>query len=325
MLYAAIVCAFYQLDLLDALPGEGPRFSAAIPLTLATRMNGADFRMACVWHVRGRGLHVGVLFDRLIDNVTDLKRCFLLRHEAINVAIRFGTMVENFNLHDLRGPRVDVWWSRFCTCEKKDDGKHYVLCSECQNWFHPKCVGLDITQIPHGSTPWYCPKHKPSKLELPKAEAEPKEDRGPRDGAGGQTTTAASTSSMLKPIRQLFKVCRSLHYNFALLPSDMSDASSSLPTQNSTAKVWLCHRSTTDGHEEVVVKLVESRQHASEEARVLGQLRRVPHVAQLLEVIDCSLPDSTVCSGLVMPYYRLSTADANGMHRPHLHSSVGTP
>jgi hypothetical protein len=23
-----------------------------------------------------------------------------------------------------------------------------VLCSECQNWFHPKCVGLDITQIP---------------------------------------------------------------------------------------------------------------------------------------------------------------------------------
>jgi hypothetical protein len=105
----------------------------------------------------------------------------------------------------------------------------------------------------------------------------------------------------------------------------MSDASSSLPTQNSTTKVWLCHRSTTDGHEEVVVKLVESRQHASEEARVLGQLRRVPHVAQLLAVIDCSLPDSTVCSGLVMPYYRLSTADANGMHRPHMHSSVGTP
>ena len=69
------------------------------------------------------------------------------------------------------------------------------------------------------------------------------------------------------------------------------------------------------------MKLVESRQHASEEARVLGQLRQVPHVAQLLEVINCCLPDSTVCSGLVMPYYRLSTADAHGMRCPHTFSN----
>jgi hypothetical protein len=216
LLYAAIVCAYHQLDLVDALlekeSSSIPSFSAAIPLTLATLMNGASFRMACVWHVRGQGLCVGLLFEQQINDVIDLKRCFLLRHEAINVAIRFGNMVDSLDhLRNRRGPRVDVWWSKFCTCEKMDDGEHYVLCSECQNWFHPKCVGLDTTKIPRGRTPWYCSKHeRPSKLELPKAEAEPKEDRGPRDGAGGQMTTA-STSSMLKPIRQLFKVCRALH------------------------------------------------------------------------------------------------------------------
>lgn len=107
---------------------------------------------------------------------------------------------------------------------------------------------------------------------------------------------AASTLSMLEPIRQLFS--------------------------NSTTKVWLCHRATTDGHEEVVVKLVESWQCASEEAHVLGQLRHVPHVAQLLEVINCTLPDSTVCSGLVMPYYRFSTANANGISAAQLDSDL---
>jgi hypothetical protein len=72
-----------------------------------------------------------------------------------------------------------------------------------------------------------------------------------------------------------------------------------------------------DGHEEVVVKLVESWQCASEEAHVLRQLHHVPHVAQLLVVINCTLPNSTVCSGLVMPYYCLST-DAHGMPHPHM-------
>jgi hypothetical protein len=90
-------------------------------------------------------------------------------------------------------------------------------------------------------------------------------------------------------------------------------------TQNSKTNIWLCHRavtSTKGEHEEVVVKLVESREHANEEASILAQLRHVPHVAQLLEVVDCSLPDSTVCSGLVMPYYRLSAADAHGKPKP---------
>jgi hypothetical protein len=86
-------------------------------------------------------------------------------------------------------------------------------------------------------------------------------------------------------------------------------------TQNSKTTIWLCHRalaSTKGGHEEVVVKLIKSREQANEEARILAQLRHVPHVAQLLEVIDWSLPDRTVRSGLLMPYYRLSASDAHG-------------
>jgi len=93
--------------------------------------------------------------------------------------------------------------------------------------------------------------------------------------------------------------------------------------QNSKSDIWLCHRGgTSGGHEEVVVKLVGSREHASEEARVLRQLRHVPHVAQLLEVVDCGLPDSTFCSGLVMPYYPLSAADAHGIRFPAIAHSI---
>jgi hypothetical protein len=202
LLYAAIVCAYHQLDLHDAVMSKDPtpsQFSAAIPLTLATIMHGNHFHMTCVWYAKGVGLRWGVLYDRRINNVLELKRCFLLRHEAINIVIRFGELLRSFDLTSKRSPRRDVWWRRFCVCGTKDNEERYVQCPTCLNWFHPKCV--ELTKIPRGDVPWHCPAHPP-KLQ---AEAEPRENHGSRDGGGGMATIASS-SLHPEPVRQLFKV-----------------------------------------------------------------------------------------------------------------------
>jgi len=202
--YAAIVCAYHQLDLLDAAmcESEMTSFSAAIPFTLATGMHGSHFRMACVWHAKGEGLCLGTLYNRRITSVLELKRCFLLRHEAVNIAIRFGDMVKDFTC--ARGPRQDVWWRKFCICGEKDSGERYVQCKMCLNWFHPRCVNLD--KVPRGTTPWFCPDHQPAKIKM-QAAAEPREDQGgPRDGGDGKAATVSSSSLHLEPVRQLFKV-----------------------------------------------------------------------------------------------------------------------
>lgn len=76
--------------------------------------------------------------------------------------------------------------------------------------------------------------------------------------------------------------------------------------QNSKSDVWLCRSSAAaSGHEqrEVVLKLVETRERMREEARVLRQLRGVPNVAQLLDVIEHYPLNGASRAGLVMEYY----------------------
>jgi serine/threonine protein kinase len=83
--------------------------------------------------------------------------------------------------------------------------------------------------------------------------------------------------------------------------------------QNSKSDVWLCHSAAASGHEqrEVVLKLVETRERMREEARVLRQLRGVPNVAQLLDVIEHYPLNGASRAGLVMEYYPSGNAPSS--------------
>lgn len=113
------------------------------------------------WIASREGLCLGTLYGRRITSVIELKRCFLLRHEAINIAIRFGHMVAGFSSE--RGPRQDAWWRKLCLCGEKDGRGRDLQCAACLNWFHPRCVGeLDHKDpLPRRSVPWFCPDHQP--------------------------------------------------------------------------------------------------------------------------------------------------------------------
>jgi hypothetical protein len=67
--------------------------------------------------------------------------------------------------------------------------------------------------------------------------------------------------------------------------------------------VWLCQSAVNGREQQVVLKLVDTRERAMEEARILKQLRGVPSVAQLLDVIHHSPPNGPSRLGLVMEYY----------------------
>jgi hypothetical protein len=57
-------------------------------------------------------------------------------------------------------------------------------------------------------------------------------------------------------------------------------------------------------HERVVVKLpLNSPGKFNDEERILRQLRHVPNVAQLLDVVDFTPDDRPPRHGLVLPYY----------------------
>ncbi len=83
--------------------------------------------------------------------------------------------------------------------------------------------------------------------------------------------------------------------------------------QNSKSDVWLCHSVAASGHEqqEVVLKLVETRERMREEARVLRQLRGVANVAQLLDVIEHYPLNGASRAGLVMEYYPSGNAPSS--------------
>ena len=45
-------------------------------------------------------------------------------------------------LLDLR-QKANAW----CVCRKPDDGTVLMECSECQDWFHPACVNIHMSEI----------------------------------------------------------------------------------------------------------------------------------------------------------------------------------
>ncbi len=48
---------------------------------------------------------------------------------------------------------------KFCLCKQQDDGREYVQCGCCANWYHLDCVGLTAAPIDE----FRCPKCKKKK------------------------------------------------------------------------------------------------------------------------------------------------------------------
>ena len=43
----------------------------------------------------------------------------------------------------------------FCSCRMPDDGKKYIECSRCQEWYHPACENIPTSAMKKKSK-WYC-------------------------------------------------------------------------------------------------------------------------------------------------------------------------
>jgi hypothetical protein len=43
--------------------------------------------------------------------------------------------------------KQDIDKAKFCVCKKRDDGREYVQCVQCTNWFHLDCVGLSSAPV----------------------------------------------------------------------------------------------------------------------------------------------------------------------------------
>ncbi len=214
---------------------------------------------------------MGQFYDTDLSSDEEFKRCFLLRHEVINIVIKTAQMIKalfEFTHGKIRSPMSDMWWWKLCICQMRiNDGDLLVKCSGCKNRFHLKCV--ELKTVPSGD--WYCgqcqtervndsmvmheeekeesdegtltkkkkrkkdeeekktknkeeveeEKKKDEKKEKKKKKdnnkdppsvirgaAEPRDDRGPRDGGSGMTSVAPTGTDLphLRPIRRLFKV-----------------------------------------------------------------------------------------------------------------------
>ena len=64
---------------------------------------------------------------------------------------------------DASGPVV------YCLCRAEDDGSMMILCETCEDWFHPRCVGLSLRaakQLGDDDIPYLCPTCTGSALRL---------------------------------------------------------------------------------------------------------------------------------------------------------------
>jgi hypothetical protein len=206
LLYEVVMAGNLQIDFLDAVRAssagkETSLYTAAIPMAFGTHVRGTRFRMVCLWHADGKtGLQVGELIDLEMTKPVHYKRCFLLRHEIVKIVGEFTQMVSNITQAEvqLRGPRRDAWWKRFCVCRTRDLYGLLVQCTQCANWYHPECLRLDALPAPR--TNWFCRQSHCRKYKrnlAPKLEgsAEPREP--PRDREEG---------AVLRPIKMLHKV-----------------------------------------------------------------------------------------------------------------------
>jgi hypothetical protein len=186
-----------QLDLLNTYKAEAEKrskvdlkFPVAFPIAFCTHMCGRKFRLACLW--RAKTIEVCPLLELTIGNQTDLKRCFLIRHEVIKIVQAVGEMLNHLitELPRLPPPCWDRWWRRHC-CTKVRKGK-YILCDRCGGWHHWECIKLK--EKPDS---WYCFDCK-SKLQT---SAERQEDRELLD-----SKDLPMVAPCLQPIRRISKV-----------------------------------------------------------------------------------------------------------------------
>ncbi len=151
LIYTAVGCVNQYLDLNDALlcspsPPQYDLFKVAFPIVFATHFQGRSFRMNCLWHSSNEEkIQMGRFYHTDLGCKEEFKRCFLLRHEVINIVIKTAQMTKAlFEVTGrMRGPRMDMWWWKFCICQKRyNKGDKLIKCSGCKNWFHKKCVRM---------------------------------------------------------------------------------------------------------------------------------------------------------------------------------------
>ena len=73
----------------------------------------------------------------------------------------FSLLVEGQNIFLIKnlmnGPPAKT--EVFCVCKKPwDDGSFMVQCNQCEEWFHPKCIGVKEESIDRDEeVMWFCP------------------------------------------------------------------------------------------------------------------------------------------------------------------------
>lgn len=58
------------------------------------------------------------------------------------VVSRASRILNSLN-QDTSCVQVDKSKSKYCVCQVPDDGKIYIMCSSCQQWYHPKCINYN--------------------------------------------------------------------------------------------------------------------------------------------------------------------------------------
>ena len=55
----------------------------------------------------------------------------------------------------------------FCSCKMPDNGERYMLCTQCENWYHLKCIKSISKNEAKSSVSWRCELCTSKKTGIP--------------------------------------------------------------------------------------------------------------------------------------------------------------
>lgn len=137
-------------------------YTSAIPLIFLNYLSGRSFRLACLWQGHGECVRLTDILKVEITSQFIFKKCFLARHEVVNIGIAYAQMItgliEATEPLFLRLPRQYLWWKKPCICRSDSlidfEQKYtYAICDACYIPYHLQCANLK--QAPQGQ--WTCP------------------------------------------------------------------------------------------------------------------------------------------------------------------------
>jgi hypothetical protein len=85
----------------------------------------------------------------------DARAALLSRRAVRTLTLRRASQARHSNPPNVRlGSGED---GDFCVCEGKVKGRGLVQCSDCERWYHLRCIGVrDVDELGGPNDPWYC-------------------------------------------------------------------------------------------------------------------------------------------------------------------------